>query len=160
MELKQVIFSFTNKKGEIKTVFFVMDKNTYDVYHDPTVPKEWTEKMMLDEYREYCQEQKYKRRVIAWPVDKDGKELDIPDKDNLSPLESLIEEEKVKENKNKIKNILKQLTEKQRQVFEKVYIEEKQPMDVAKELGISKSALYERLQSVKDVIKIIKNQKK
>ena len=33
-------------------------------------------------------------------------------------------------------------------------------MDVAKELGISKSALYERLQSVKDVIKIIKNQKK
>lgn len=48
--------AFVNKKGETKKVRFPMEKESYKAYHHPSVPKEWTDRMMLEEYRAYCKE--------------------------------------------------------------------------------------------------------
>lgn len=48
--------AFVNKKGESKKVRFPMEKESYKAYHHPSVPKEWTDRMMLEEYRTYCKE--------------------------------------------------------------------------------------------------------
>lgn len=81
-----VRFVFVNKKGEKKSVRFPMDERSYEAYHDPSVPKEWTNRMMLQEYREYCAERKYRSKCVQIPVRKDGTEMEIPD-----PSPSIVE---------------------------------------------------------------------
>lgn len=62
--------AFVNKKGETKKVRFPLEKESYKAYHHPSVPKEWTDRMMLEEYRAYCKERNYQRRVMRMPVGK------------------------------------------------------------------------------------------
>ena len=42
---------------------------------------------MLEEYRDYCRERNYQRRVARMPVDACGNEIEIEDKENLTPVQ-------------------------------------------------------------------------
>ena len=57
----KVYFSFLNRKNELKTVHFLIDKQSYKVLKQ--FPKEERDKYMLEEYRLFCKEQKHKRKT-------------------------------------------------------------------------------------------------
>ena len=90
----KVYFSFLNRKNELKTVHFLIDKQSYKVLKQ--FPKEERDKYMLEEYRLFCKEQKHKRKTqsINSFFDKDG-ELMIESNDeglsDLSYQEELVE---------------------------------------------------------------------
>lgn len=111
--------AFVNKKGETKKVRFPMEKESYKAYHHPSVPKEWTDRMMLEEYRSYCKERNYQRRMMRMPVDACGNEIEIEDKENPTPVEyvMLLEEKETRE--SMMERILSKLTPLQREYLQK-----------------------------------------
>lgn len=141
-----VEFTFINKKGIKKTVHFPMDKQSYDAYHDPSVPEEWTNRMMLEEYREYCAEQNYRKKVMPWPVDNHGNEIEFPCEEPTIE-ERMEEQEERKEKMSIIERILSLMPLKQRIAFALVELEGLSQRQAAKEMKINEasfSKLYRR----------------
>lgn len=141
--------AFVNKKGETKKVRFPMEKESYKAYHHPSVPKEWTDRMMLEEYRSYCKERNYQRKVMRMPVDSCGNEIEIEDKENPTPVEyvMLLEEKETRE--SMMERILSKLTPLQREAVEKVCLEGKSIRKAASEAGISSPSMLKRLRKAK-----------
>lgn len=141
-----VNYEFINKNGKERKVRFPMDAESYKAYHDPSVPKEWTDRMMLEAYREYCAEQKYRRHVIPWPLDEEGNEVDFVD-ESPNMEEILIEEDKKEQQKAMIEEILSKMSPKQREAYRLVVLEGMTQGDAAKEMNFKKAAfsrLYKR----------------
>lgn len=150
-----VNFAFTNKKGEKKNVRFPMDKQSYDAYYDPSVPAEWTEKMMLIEYKEYCDEKKHERRMARFPVDDEGREIDIPDPDSMNLAEKIASEIDESHKRSVMLEILMMLPPKQREAFSKVRLQGMKSIDAAKEMGIAKNTFSEHLSRAEKAIEKI-----
>lgn len=141
--------AFVNKKGETKRVRFPMEKESYKAYHHPSVPKEWTDRMMLEEYRAYCKERNYRKRVVPMPVDFHGYEIEIEDKENLTPVEYVMLMEEAERRESMMERILSKLTPLQREAVKKVCLEGKSIRKAASEAGISSPAMLKRLRKAK-----------
>ena len=149
-----VRFAFVNKKGEKKSVRFPMDERSYEAYHDPSVPKEWTDMMMLQEYHEYCDERKHRRKFVQIPVGKDGNEIEIPDP-SPSIVEVLIQREEAEMRRSAMSSILKKLPPRQREAFILVHQEGMRSIDAARKMGISKSTFSEHLHKAEEAVERI-----
>ena len=141
--------AFVNKKGETKKVRFPMEKENYQAYHHPSVPKEWTDRMMLEEYRAYCKERNYRKRVVPMPVDSHGCEIEIEDKENPTPVEYVMLTEEAERRESMMERILSTLTPLQREAVEKVCLGGKSIRKAASEAGISSPAMLKRLGKAK-----------
>lgn len=150
--------AFVNKKGETKKVRFPMEKESYKAYHHPSVPKEWTDRMMLEEYRAYCKERNYQRKVMRMPVDSCGNEIEIEDKENPTPDEYVMLLEEMETRESMMERILSKLTSLQREAVEKVCLEGKSIRKAASEAGISSPSMLKRLRKAKrNMEKIIRS---
>ena len=158
MAIIKVEFKFINKNGVEKNVHFFMDEKKYNAYHDPSVPKELTQEKMIDEYHEYCKEQKYRRMYTQFPVDDEGREIDIPD-NTPSIADQMIELECKEKIRAIVDETLKKLTPKQREAFIKVHFEDKKSSDASKEMGINKSTFSEHLKKAELSFEKIINKK-
>lgn len=150
-----VNFAFTNKKGEKKNVRYPMDKQSYDAYHDPSVPAEWTEKIMLIEYKEFCDEKKCEKRITRFPVNDEGRKIDIPDPDSLNFAEKIASDIDESNKRSVMLEILMMLPPKQREAFSKVRLQGMKSNDAAKEMGIAKNTFSEHLSKAERAIEEI-----
>lgn len=147
-----VIFEFVNKQGKKRSVRFPIDKQSYEVYHLPSVPDEWRQMMMLEDYKEYCAQKRYEKRTCRFPVDEDGNDVDFPDPDSLCFIDKIADEEN---KKFVMERILRELPPRQKEAFCKVYLEGMRPSDAAKSMGIMKSTFSTNLSIAEKVIEEI-----
>lgn len=119
----KVYHTFINKKGQLKKVHFLMDKQTYQVLQQ--VSKEERDKYMLEEYRWFCKEQKHKRRKqsINTFSDEDVELTTLASTDIVKTIS--YEEEKVAE-------IFRLLNDDEKQLIIWIYYEKLSQEEVAK----------------------------
>ena len=139
---KIITFTFTNKKGEEKTVTFPMDSKYYKDLFDPSISKKQRDEVLLFEYREYCKEQKYQRRHVSFLEDEDGNYFEPAD-DSISYLDQMIIDEKKEELHNKLMNLLNQLSKKQSKAMILFYIDGLKQKDAAKQMNIAENTFSE-----------------
>ena len=157
-KLTKVTFTFTNKKGEEKTVTFPMDSKYYKDLFDPSISKEQRNEVLLIEYREYCKEQKYQRRHVSFLEDEDGNYFEPAD-DSISYLDQMIIDEEKEELHNKLMNLLSQLSKKQSKAMILIYIEDLKQEEAAKRMGITQSSLSTLLKNAKKNLEKITGRK-
>lgn len=143
-----VTFEFVNKQGKKKRVRFPMDKQSYEAYHAPSVPAEWTQKMMLEDYKEYCAQKRYEKKTCRFPVDEDGNDIDFPDSESTSIVEKI----ENKEEENVIVDALKKLSTRQREAFCLVHLEGMRPATAARMMGIKQATISEYLSKAEKTI--------
>lgn len=141
-KLIKVTFTFTNKKGEEKTVTFPMDSKFYKDLFDPSITKEQRDEVLLYEYRDYCKEQKYQRRHVSFLEDEDGNYIEPAD-DSISYLDQMIIDEEKKDLHNKLMDLLNQLSKKQSQAMILIYINGLKQKDAAKQMNIAENTFSE-----------------
>lgn len=151
-----VIFEFVNKKGKKRRVRFPMEKQSYEIYHSPSVPEEWTQRMMLEDYKEYCSQKRYEKKVCRFPVDEDGNDVDFADPDSTNFVDKIDEEEK---EKILMEKILKQIPPRQREAFCKVHLEGMKSIDAAKSMKILKSSFATNLSIAEKIVEEIVGRK-
>lgn len=149
-----VNYEFINKNGKERKVRFPMEAESYKAYHDPSVPKEWTDKMMQEEYQEYCDERNYRKHVTSWPLDEDGNEIDFVD-ESQNMEEILIQKDKEEQQKAMIEKIISQMSPKQREAYRLVMLEGMTQEEARTEMGLEQSAFSKLLQRAKETFEKI-----
>ena len=157
-KLTKVTFTFTNKKGEEKTVTFPMDSKFYNDLFDSSITKEQRDEVLLYEYREYCKEQKYQRRHVSFLEDEDGNYIEPAD-DSISYLDQMIIDEEKKDLHNKLMNILNQLSKKQSQAMILIYIDGLKQKDAAKQMNINEASFSKLISRAKEELEKIVGKK-
>ena len=155
---KLITFTFTNKKGEEKTVTFPMDSKFYNDLFDSSITKEQRDEVLLYEYREYCKEQKYQRRHVSFLEDEDGNYIEPAD-DSISYLDQMIIDEEKKDLHNKLMNILNQLSKKQSQAMILIYIDGLKQKDAAKQMNINEASFSKLISRAKEELEKIVGKK-
>ena len=136
-----VIFEFVNKNGKKRRVRFPIDKQSYDAYHLPSVPEEWTQRMMLEDYKEYCAKKRYEKKTCRFPVDDDGNEMEFPDDESETPIEVF----ERKEERALILSVLSGMTKMQRKAFVLVYLEGYSQCQASRLMKVEKGNLAKML---------------
>ena len=145
-----VKFEFVNKEGKKRRVRFMMDKHSYEVYHHPSVPREWTDRMMLEEYLEFRRNLKWNEKTMPFPVDDEGNEIEIPDDECQSPIEILERQEK----REFISNALDTMSKMQREAFVLVYLLGYSKKQASRRMGISFDSLRKMLKRAEKIFEI------
>ena len=145
-----VKFEFVNKEGKKRRVRFMMDKHSYEVYHHPSVPREWTDRMMLEEYLEFRRNLKWNEKTMPFPVDDEGNEIEIPDDECQSPIEILERQEK----REFISNALDTMSKMQREAFVLVYLLGYSKKQANRRMGISFDSLRKMLKRAEKIFEI------
>ena len=133
-----------------------MDKHSYEVYHDPSVPKEWTDRMMLEEYLEFRRNLKWNEKTMPFPVDDEGNEIDFPDDESQSPIEILERKEKWE----LILSALSGMTRMQRKAFVLVYLEGYSQCQACRLMKVEKGNLAKMLRIAEKKFEINLKKKK
>lgn len=149
-----VCITFVNEKGQIKTVRFPMDKKTYDILQN--VSQEMRDKYLLEEYREYCKEQKYRRRNITFSdletkmqtVEAFGEEEFIVIADDYDLYEDEIQ-------KLSVKQIERHLDEDEYALYYKHFYLQKCNVDIAKELNVSEGTVRYKMKKLIEKLKTL-----
>ncbi len=117
-----VKLEFVNKEGKKRRVRFPIEKQSYEVYHHPSVSQEWRDRMMLESYREFCAQKKFERMTCQFPVDEEGNEVEFPDP-SKTPNQLFDEAEERRSRVAFIESGLWKMPDRQRQAFALVHLE-------------------------------------
>lgn len=144
----EVKLDFINKKGEEKHVRFYMEKQTYEILFDKSISEDFRKQYLIDEYHEYEKERYFKRKFLS---------IDSEMAESLGLIERItITSNETYDNENTINEIIlaiKSLSDKQKEIITKVYLENKKQVEVAKELGVSKAFISKTISKAIDNLK-------
>jgi len=145
--LKRITISFKNKKGEIKTVAYYIEKSTYENIIASNLSDEEKLNILVNEYREYEKEryvQRRKRKI------QNQYTLYSLNNFSLSPHEVY----EVNESKKRIINSIQKLDKIERKIIYFIFYKNKTQKYVAKKLGMSKSNVCKKLKVIYEKLKI------
>lgn len=154
----KVYYSFLNKKNVLKRVNFKMDEKVYnDIIKLPEDEKDY---WMQFYYHEYCNERnqnrkEFRNREMYLKVDYnfDDEEDEVTGSANkIAQIADPVDIEKTSINKRIVEDILSLLDETEKYIVIKVLMYEVPKMQVAKELGISDTAVNKKLDKIKNKI--------
>ena len=155
---KLITFTFINKKGVAKTVTFPMDSKYYKDLFDPSISEEQRNEVLLFEYRQYCENQKYARRHISFSEDEEGNTLE-PSSNEPTALERLIRQDEFERQHKILTDLLAKLSSKQSKAIILIYIDNKSVKDAAQEMNIKKAAFSRLLSRAKEELERIVGKK-
>ena len=155
--LVKVDLTFTNKKGLEKTVHFPMDKQLYkDIL---TLPEEEKNYWLEYYYHEYCNERnqnrkEFRNREMYLKVDYNFTDQEeVTDSANkIVQIADSLDVEKNVINKCIVEEILSLLDEKEKYIAINVLMYNVSKTQVARDLGISITAVSKKLDKIKDKI--------
>ena len=145
--MKKLSTEITTKKGEIKIITVEVD----DIYADwlVTQPKEIYHDAVMFEYRTSCVERKETRYIQSLDASMDNG-FDIAD-ESLESAEDMAE-------RLTLEDAIRKLTEQQQWVVKQVFMLQRKQVEVARELGITESAMAQQISVIKrNLKKILKN---
>ena len=145
--MKKLSTEITTKKGEIKIFTVEVD----DIYADwlVTQPQEIYHDAVMFEYRTSCVERKETRYIQSLDASMDNG-FDIAD-ESLESAEDMAE-------RLTLEDAIRKLTEQQQWVVKQVFMLQRKQVEVARELGITESAMAQQISVIKrNLKKILKN---
>ena len=145
--MKKLSTEITTKKGEIKIITVEVD----DIYADwlVTQPQEIYHDAVMFEYRTSCVERKETRYIQSLDASMDNG-FDIAD-ESLESVEDMAE-------RLTLEDAIRKLTEQQQWVVKQVFMLQRKQVEVARELGITESAMAQQISVIKrNLKKILKN---
>ena len=145
--MKKLSTEITTKKGEIKIITVEVD----DIYADwlVTQPQEIYHDAVMFEYRTSCTERKETRYIQSLDASMDNG-FDIAD-ESLESAEDMAE-------RLTLEDAIRKLTEQQQWVVKQVFMLQRKQVEVARELGITESAMAQQISVIKrNLKKILKN---
>ena len=145
--MKKLSTEIIRKNGEIRTITVEVD----DIYADwlLTQPKEVYHDAVLFEYRTSCVERKETRYIQSLDASMDNG-FDIADESSES-AEDMAE-------RLTLEDAIQKLTEQQQWVVKQVFMLQRKQVEVARELGITESAMAQQISVIKrNLKKILKN---
>ena len=145
--MKQLSTEITTKKGERKIITVDVD----DIYADwlVTQPQEIYHDAVMFEYRTSCTERKETRYIQSLDASMDNG-FDIADESSES-AEDMAE-------RLTLEDAIRKLTEQQQWVVKQVFMLQRKQVEVARELGITESAMAQQISVIKrNLKKILKN---
>ena len=145
--MKKLSTEITTKKGERKIITVEVD----DIYADwlVTQPQEIYHDAVMFEYRTSCVERKETRYIQSLDASMDNG-FDIADESSES-AEDMAE-------RLTLEDAIRKLTEQQQWVVKQVFMLQRKQVEVARELGITESAMAQQISVIKrNLKKILKN---
>ena len=145
--MKKLSTEITTKKGERKIITVEVD----DMYTDwlVTQPQEIYHDAVMFEYRTSCVERKETRYIQSLDASMDNG-FDIADESSES-AEDMAE-------RLTLEDAIQKLTEQQQWVVKQVFMLQRKQVEVARELGITESAMAQQISVIKrNLKKILKN---
>ena len=145
--MKKLSTEITTKKGERKIITVEVD----DIYADwlVTQPQEIYHDAVMFEYRTSCTERKETRYIQSLDASMDNG-FDIAD-ESLESVEDMAE-------RLTLEDAIRKLTEQQQWVVKQVFMLQRKQVEVARELGITESAMAQQISVIKrNLKKILKN---
>ena len=145
--MKKLSTEITTKKGERKIITVEVD----DMYADwlVTHPQEIYHDAVMFEYRTSCTERKETRYIQSLDASMDNG-FDIAD-ESLESAEDMAE-------RLTLEDAIRKLTEQQQWVVKQVFMLQRKQVEVARELGITESAMAQQISVIKrNLKKILKN---
>ena len=145
--MKKLSTEITTKKGERKIITVEVD----DIYADwlVTQPQEIYHDAVMFEYRTSCVERKETRYIQSLDASMDNG-FDIAD-ESLESAEDMAE-------RLTLEDAIRKLTEQQQWVVKQVFMLQRKQVEVARELGITESAMAQQISVIKrNLKKILKN---
>ena len=145
--MKKLSTEITTKKGERKIITVEVD----DMYADwlVTQPQEIYHDAVMFEYRTSCTERKETRYIQSLDASMDNG-FDIADESSES-AEDMAE-------RLTLEDAIRKLTEQQQWVVKQVFMLQRKQVEVARELGITESAMAQQISVIKrNLKKILKN---
>ena len=145
--MKKLSTEIITKKGERKIITVEVD----DIYADwlVTQPQEIYHDAVMFEYRTSCVERKETRYIQSLDASMDNG-FDIADESSES-AEDMAE-------RLTLEDAIRKLTEQQQWVVKQVFMLQRKQVEVARELGITESAMAQQISVIKrNLKKILKN---
>ena len=145
--MKKLSTEITTKKGERKIITVEVD----DMYADwlVTQSQEIYHDAVMFEYRTSCVERKETRYIQSLDASMDNG-FDIAD-ESLESAEDMAE-------RLTLEDAIRKLTEQQQWVVKQVFMLQRKQVEVARELGITESAMAQQISVIKrNLKKILKN---
>ena len=145
--MKKLSTEIITKKGETKIITVEVD----DIYADwlVTQPQEIYHDAVMFEYRTSCTDRKETRYVQSLDASMDNG-FDIAD-ESLESAEDMAE-------RLTLEDAIRKLTEQQQWVVKQVFMLQRKQVEVARELGITESAMAQQISVIKrNLKKILKN---
>ena len=145
--MKKLSTEITTKKGERKIITVEVD----DIYADwlVTQPQEIYHDAVMFEYRTSCTERKETRYIQSLDASMDNG-FDIADESSESAEDMAV--------RLTLEDAIQKLTEQQQWVVKQVFMLQRKQVEVARELGITESAMAQQISVIKrNLKKILKN---
>ena len=141
----KVKFSFRNEKNEFKEVWFYLDKKSYEMSLELSETERYN--FLLNEYKEYCKEQHYKRRVFVI------EDLSFKDKCETCIQNSVVIE-------TVFQQAISVLNDDEKDLIIKHYFEGVSKVEIAKQCQVTEGAVRKRInrclvkmkKAIKDVV--------
>lgn len=148
-----VTLKFINQKGDEKEVSFYIEKLRYEGILHNSVSEDVRQKYLEDAYHEYERERKNRKKYVL-VSDIDVIQKFMNDEGSLSSEEAYFKELE----RMKVKDAIRNLTEEQQELIQLIYYEGLTQKEAADKLGVSKQAVFSRLQRIYDKLrKYLKN---
>lgn len=136
--MKKVYFKFINAKGQLKSVFVIVDNKTAEMVQK--LPEEEKVAYLTDLYHEDMRERNYQRRIVhSDGYFGDDEDLELPD-DSV--------DEKSKKDKQRVEEFLSLLDADDRKLLEDYYLKGMTQYEISITLNISQKMVSKRIKNV------------
>lgn len=139
----KVEFSFVNARNQVKNVNFYMDEKSYEM--SLKLDKDERQRYLMEEYREYCKEQHYKRRVFV------VKNLRVNDQSDVDIINNFVKE-------SLLRQVISVLNETEKDLIVKHFFYGISKVKIAEEYRITEGAVRKRIKNclhkMSEVIKV------
>lgn len=136
--MKKVYFKFINAKGQLKSVFVIVDNKTAEMVQK--LPEEEKVAYLTDLYHEDMRERNYQRRIVhSDGYFSDDEDLELPD-DSV--------DEKSKKDKQQVEEFLSLLDADDRKLLEDYYLKGMTQYEISITLNISQKMVSKRIKNV------------
>lgn len=136
--MKKVYFKFINAKGQLKSVFVIVDNKTAEMVQK--LPEEEKVAYLTDLYHEDMRERNYQRRIVhSDGYFGDDEDLELPDNSV---------DEKSKKDKQQVEEFLSLLDADDRKLLEDYYLKGMTQYEISNTLNISQKMVSKRIKNV------------
>lgn len=136
--MKKVYFNFINAKGQLKSVFVIVDNKTAEMVQK--LPEEEKVAYLTDLYHEDMRERNYQRRIVhSDGYFGDDEDLELPDNSV---------DEKSKKDKEQVEELLSLLDADDRKLLEDYYLKGMTQYEISITLNISQRMVSKRIKNV------------
>ena len=142
---KKMFATLTTHDGKTKSIYVFVDEETAAMLATIT-DKETVNQYLIGEYKLQMSEYEYRRHTVSFEeAQEKGIELVSP----IDLLEDVIKEEEAET----MRNAIKQLDSQQQWLMEQLYFDGRRQSDIARELGVTRNAIRDRLRVIYKKIK-------